>query len=169
MEGFPGTENMVNPIRLTDCATADLPALVELCRQQWEDGESDGLPQRVVEAVRENTPFDEFVREYAPRMRVAHLRGEVAGFLVRDGDEVLHIGVLPARWRQGVGRALMQDAEAQMQAAGYAEARVQVHETNARAIAFYVALGYTVTAGHLNDDWGAPVPMLVMCKPLPAP
>ena len=67
---------------------------------------------------------------------VAEVEGEVAGFVALDGDEVTWLYVDPARYRQGVGRALLRHAVA----AGARE--VSVLEGNSAALTLYVAEGF---------------------------
>jgi putative acetyltransferase len=57
------------------------------------------------------------------------------------GDEVLGLYVHPDWQRYGVGRALMQRAEARMASAGHRA--VRVHASNS-AVPFYEGLGYAV-------------------------
>ncbi|ABW13519.1 GCN5-related N-acetyltransferase [Parafrankia sp. EAN1pec] len=57
--------------------------------------------------------------------------GEIAGFYV-----------LPAIWRQGVGRQLMAAAVHALHAAGFTSAMLWVLEANTRAIRFYSQLGW---------------------------
>ena len=80
---------------------------------------------------------------------VADANGEVVGFASvgpnrddsREG-EVYAIYVLPDRWGTGVGRELMQSAEAELRAQGYDEAVLWVLEDNPRARRFYEAAGW---------------------------
>ncbi len=79
--------------------------------------------------------------------------GEVIGFVVtgpcRDEGlsgvgEVRSIYVDPARWRGGVGAALLADAVARLEGAGFSEAVLWVLTDNVRARRFYEANGWHV-------------------------
>lgn len=86
---------------------------------------------------------------------VADLDGAVVGFTTvgpyRNGQnsedldpaygEILAIYVEPARWRTGVGSALLARGCAELTARGFAEARLWVLDDNARARRFYERAG----------------------------
>lgn len=71
---------------------------------------------------------------------VAETDGEVAGFVALDDDEVTWLYVDPARYRQGIGRALLRHAVA---AAGE-RVEVTVLEGNPAALALYRGEGFVV-------------------------
>jgi ribosomal-protein-alanine acetyltransferase len=79
---------------------------------------------------------------------VAEAGGRVAGYVLvafRKGSRVAHlasIAVDPGQARAGVGRALVQAAEAQALARGVAGLRLEVRRDNPAAIALYRRLGY---------------------------
>ena len=76
------------------------------------------------------------------RVRVAHLRGRIAGFLLRDRTWLHALYVGPAQRGQGVGRALLAEAQAQA-----ARLELWVLATNLPARRFYRRAGF-VEAGH---------------------
>ncbi len=87
---------------------------------------------------------------------VAERAGRPLGFmwLVERGafarsDYVQLIGVRPGEWGRGVGRALMEFAEARSQAAGR-DLFLLVSDFNTDAQRFYQRLGYR-QVGHLDD------------------
>jgi GNAT superfamily N-acetyltransferase len=85
-------------------------------------------------------------------MLLAEKDGELLGFTTcgesRDPDatradgEVRTFFVAPDRWRQGVGRALMEAAFEDLRERGYADATVWSFDANARANTFYEAHGF---------------------------
>jgi ribosomal-protein-alanine N-acetyltransferase len=102
---------------------ADLPAVAAI---------QDAFP----EAAHWN-PADYLSRE----SYVAELDGAVRAFLVLlplggEEAEVLNIAVAPEFARRGAGRALLAQA-------GSRTLHLEVRASNARAIAFYAALGFT--------------------------
>jgi GNAT superfamily N-acetyltransferase len=72
---------------------------------------------------------------------VAEVDGNVAGFVALDDDEVTWLYVDPARYRQGIGRALLRHALA---AAG-PRVEVTVLDGNPAALALYLSEGFTIT------------------------
>ena len=86
------------------------------------------------------------------RVRVARRRGRVAGFLLRDRTRV-HALFVAVEWRgQGVGRALLAEAQARAEAGAL---DLWVLEDERRARAFYRQAGFTEAAraqGGGNDE-----------------
>jgi ribosomal protein S18 acetylase RimI-like enzyme len=71
---------------------------------------------------------------------VAEIGGRVEGFVGFQPDEVTWLYVSPARYRQGLGRALLRHALA---AAG-PEVRIEVLEGNDGALALYLSEGFVI-------------------------
>jgi len=90
------------------------------------------------------------------RVRVARVRarGRIAGFILRDGARVHALHVARAMRGQGVGRALLAEAQAR---AGALD--LWVLEENRRARAFYARAGFAEAARDRNgggNDEGLP-------------
>jgi ribosomal protein S18 acetylase RimI-like enzyme len=82
-------------------------------------------------------------------VRVARVRGRIAGFMVREGSRIHALYVCPRARGQGVGRALLTEAKA----AGALDLWVLV--ANAPARAFYRAEGFaeeSYARGGGNDE-----------------
>jgi GNAT superfamily N-acetyltransferase len=99
---------------------------------------------------------------------VAEVDGHVVGFYSigpsNEGDpgdvQMLYtIYLLPALERQGIGRALMTDAEDQMRARGARGGVLRVITANSGTRQFYERLGWTQEPGsvHMEDAWGQEV------------
>ena len=73
---------------------------------------------------------------------VAEDASRIVGFISYRDCEVLRLYVHPAHWGTGVGRALLENAEAALTAAGCVQARVWAYEQNRRAACFYSARGW---------------------------
>jgi GNAT superfamily N-acetyltransferase len=85
---------------------------------------------------------------------VAEQDGEIMGFVSmgasRDDDadgELFAIYVEPGRWGTGVGRALIDAAEARLRERGYRDVILWVLEDNSRARLFYEAAGWQADGG----------------------
>ena len=88
-----------------------------------------------------------------------------------DEAEVLTIATDPAHRRQGLARAALQEAEAQVQTAGATQVFLEVAEDNAAARALYARGGYTQVGrrpGYYVPQNGPPVAALVLRKSLSA-
>jgi GNAT superfamily N-acetyltransferase len=73
--------------------------------------------------------------------------------LTRPTARLHHVTVAPERWRQGIGRLLVQDAIAWARQAGYRSLILNTTIDQRGAVAFYLALGFR-EAGHTTfRDW----------------
>jgi ribosomal protein S18 acetylase RimI-like enzyme len=79
---------------------------------------------------------------------VAERAGEVVGTVMAgyEGHRgwINYLGVAPALQRGGLGRRLMDEAEARLRAAGCPKINLQVRPDNRVAIAFYERIGFAV-------------------------
>lgn len=79
---------------------------------------------------------------------VAESEGQIAGTVMAgyDGHRgwIYSVAVLPQHRRQGIGRRLLEAAEAVLRERGCLKLNLQVRATNAEVIAFYERLGYRV-------------------------
>ena len=116
---------------------------------------------------RDAPPWRESIAGSGRAAFVAELRGEPVGFVTVASGNESHSLLQPQRWArvnsvcvlekargQGVGRALMERAEAWGRFEGAEEIRLVVWAFNTRAVQLYEELGYAVRA-------------LAMGKPLP--
>lgn len=115
---------------------ADLPAVVAL----WEDC---GL------VVPWNVPGLDIERKRAfqPELLfVSEESGEITGSVMvgYEGHRgwINYLGVTPKLQRTGLGRELMEFAEARLRELGCPKINLQVRGTNAKALAFYERLGF---------------------------
>lgn len=135
---------------------ADAGALAETAIAAWRDGFRGIVPEEV-------DPRQAWRPErIAERLRggdgdgseilAAEVDGEIGGLVLlgphrdsgwtaREG-EVIALYVHPARWRQGVGRALVEAALETLARSGYRQAVVWTLAQSARNLAFYEALGF---------------------------
>lgn len=96
-----------------------------------------------------NDPAKDIRRKLAVQPEL-FLVGEIDGAIAAtamagyDGHRgwVNYLGVEPARQGQGLGRAMMAEAERLLRAAGCPKINLQVRGGNAEALAFYARIGY---------------------------
>jgi ribosomal-protein-alanine N-acetyltransferase len=88
-----------------------------------------------------------------PFLVAAH-GGAVIGYVIArhalDEAEILNLGVVPTRQRQGVGRALVQGMLAQLRQWGVATVFLEVRESNSAARRLYGALGFAQVGRRRN-------------------
>jgi ribosomal protein S18 acetylase RimI-like enzyme len=98
-------------------------------------------------------PWNDPARDIACKMQVnpelflvAVEAGRVVGTVMAgyDGHRgwINYLGVLPELRRRGVGRLLMDEAEARLRARGCPKINLQVRTSNLGVIAFYRAIGF---------------------------
>jgi transcriptional regulator len=125
-------------LRIRPYEAADEAAVVELWR-------ACGL----------TVPWNDPYRDIATKRRaqpelflVAILGGEVIGTVMvgYDGHRgwINYLGVAPEHQRQGIGRRLMERAEAELRRRGCPKINLQVRAANQGVIAFYERVGFTL-------------------------
>ncbi len=95
---------------------------------------------------------------------VAAASGEILGVATIKDDLIDLLWVAEDRRGEGIGRALVEQAQGRIRTGGHAQARLECFEANTNAIACYAHLGYRQI-----DRYQCPiaaVPKVVMAKPL---
>jgi ribosomal protein S18 acetylase RimI-like enzyme len=132
----------------------DANAIVEVALRAWEEGFRGIVPAEIDPArtwtrdgVRARLTEPDRETDHA----VAELDGQVMGYLVlgpsRDRDaprragEIWALYVHPEAWRRGLGRALVQHAQARFRACGFDVLTLWTLAESSSARAFYEACG----------------------------
>ncbi|MEW6223651.1 MAG: GNAT family N-acetyltransferase [Chloroflexota bacterium] len=116
-------------------------AVAEIWRDGWPDGHLGHVPDELV-AVRDEASFRTRAVDRIGDITVAIVAGEVAGFVMRGGDEVEQVYVAARHRGMGVADALMADAEGRIRDAGFGRAWLAVVAGNERARRFYERRGW---------------------------
>jgi ribosomal protein S18 acetylase RimI-like enzyme len=137
-------------VRLRHADAADIEAVLEVVRRAFR--------KYVPRIGREPMPMgvDYAVPIGRGHCRVAEIDGRIVGVLVlMPADGYLHVetvAVAPEAQGSGVGARLLQRADEEALAAGYAEVRLYTHEAMTENIAYYARRGYRET--HRTQDDG---------------
>jgi ribosomal protein S18 acetylase RimI-like enzyme len=126
----------------------------ELLVRPFEDGD-EGRAIEIWHACDLVVPWNDPNRDIELKLRVQpelFLVGELSGEIVAtamvgyDGHRgwVNYLGVDPAFRRRGVGRRMMQEAEARLRKLGCPKLNLHVRTSNKPVLAFYESLGFTV-------------------------
>lgn len=109
------------------------------------DPERPWRPERIAERL-------QGASKDGSELLAAELEGEICGLVLigphreagipRYEGEIIALYVHPARWRQGVGRALVEGSLERLARRGYGEAVVWTLADSARNLAFYESLGF---------------------------
>ncbi|HEY7793485.1 MAG TPA: GNAT family N-acetyltransferase [Gaiellaceae bacterium] len=119
----------------------DAAAVAEIWHAGWRDGHLGHVPDALAD-VRTDESFRVRAAERVADTTVAVVDGDVAGFVMVDGDEVEQVYVSARHRGTGVADGLLREAERQVAAAGHAEAWLAVVAGNVRARRFYEREGW---------------------------
>lgn len=121
----------------------------------WIDTYSDLLPPDMIASLSEERSTRIFQREGCKNMVVATVGGDVVAFCgygmwrgAKDEEppasegEIVGIYVLTQFQRNGIGKALLEQAERQLKQQGFSTVSLWVLEGNTKAQAFYKAMGF---------------------------
>jgi ribosomal-protein-alanine N-acetyltransferase len=108
------------------------------------------------ECVRTDTPF--LVADHART-----IIGYVIARQVLDEAEILNLGVIGARQRQGVGRSLVEAMLARLHRTGAGTVFLEVRDSNAVARRLYAALGFA-DVGRRQDYYRKPTEDAVILR-----
>lgn len=145
---------------------ADAAALRAILRDTFE---STWRPQITAAAAQaflaEDRPAN-FVAEHGLDFWVAEQDGAVAGLVYWADDFVHALHVRASHARLGLGARLMDKAEADITAAGFAAARLETDTFNTASQAFYAARGYHEAGRYPDEEWNSGLTTLLLVKPL---
>lgn len=107
----------------------------------WHEAHAAIVPQ-ALSALRTAQSFQDRAIEHLPQTCVARQGSEVLGFCMVKDAEVYQIYVSQTSRGNGSARALLEEAERRVQAAGYVTAWLACAVGNHRAAAFYEKCGW---------------------------
>ncbi len=144
----------------------DLPALRAVLYDTFESTWRPAITDAAAQAFIDEDRPAAYVGKRGLHFWVVETAGEVAGFVDWEGDFVNALHVRAAHARQGIGRILMDHAEAQIGRAGFAAARLETDTFNQRSQAFYAARGYREAGRYPDEEWSSGLTTLLLAKPL---
>jgi ribosomal protein S18 acetylase RimI-like enzyme len=127
-------------LTLREATQADVPRLTELVEAAYGHyvDRMGGPPRPLLD------DYAEVVRDF--RVTVAEDGGEVVGLIALGVDDegfvVNNVAVDPSRQGTGVGRALLEHAEAEARNAGFASIYLYTHERMRENLELYRRIGY---------------------------
>lgn len=129
---------------------ADAPAVARIWEAGWRDAHLGNVPDELVR-VRTAESFSTRAAQRVADTAVAEVDGQVAGFVMVDGDEVDQVYVDVAHRGTGVAGTLLAAAARLVAAAGHDRAWLAVVTGNARARRFYEREGWTDDGLFVHD------------------
>lgn len=156
-------------IQIRTATAADYQAFCALC-DDLDAQHREALPhlfQKPEGPVRERDYFEGLLADEQVGLFLAETGGNPVGFvhvIVRDTPPIPllvpqriavvdGIAVTPAFQQHGIGRRLMEAAQAWAQAQGATAMELSVYEFNAAAIAFYQELGYQTVSRRMRKGF----------------
>lgn len=107
-----------------------------------------------------------YVAERGLEFWVAEREGAVVGLVHWQNDFVHALHVLASHARHGVGARLMDRAEAEIAASGFAAAMLETDTFNQRSQAFYAARGYQEARRYPDTEWNSGLTTILLVKSL---
>jgi GNAT superfamily N-acetyltransferase len=149
-------------MHVRQATVADAAGIARVQERSWRAGYAHVFPPDAWERLHID-PERWRARLAEPRPQsatfVAVDDGEVSGFTAvgpsqdeEGAGELYAIYVDPRRWGSGLGRALLERAEAQLTATGFVEATLWVLDDNPRARRFYEAAGWYLDGATKNEE-----------------
>lgn len=142
-------------IKFRKAADEDVPKLIKLCKETVVQVYGQILPWEKLKPWVEGDMIAEMVNNQWQRMIVAERVGEIVGVTARLDDMVDFLWVHPAHHRKGIGSALLDLVEREINGSGYELARLECFSDNGRAIGFYQAKGYKPLCEEMDEEAGA--------------
>eukprot|EP00919_Chromeraceae_sp_WS-2016_P080342 GHVR01190030.1.p4 GENE.GHVR01190030.1~~GHVR01190030.1.p4 ORF type:complete len:150 (-),score=44.36 GHVR01190030.1:169-618(-) len=148
----------MSDITIRAARLADAASLKHLLDRSWRAHWAPHLDGPALARYQEEQPVAGYVDAYLGAFAVAERAGVVVGMYHLDGPWLLAIHVDSWAIGTGVGRALMDAAEA-----GGAR-QLEVRAFNRRAHAFYLARGWLDADEHQGSEMGMLVRTIVMAR-----
>lgn len=146
-------------VRVVNASAADCRAVAQIHVDAWRVAYAGIVPPDCLAALsveQREAMWRTAVERGTPRILVARVDQLVVGWLAygrcRDEGADQHVGEIwaiyaaPAAWSSGIGRALWEAAQLDLQEQGYRFVTLWVIRENARAMRFYQRAGFTIEA-----------------------
>lgn len=136
--------------------------LYDTFESTWRPNISEGA---ALAYVQENRPAT-YIGSRGLLFWVVQVGCEIVGFVDWDGDFINALHVRSAHARQGVGRRLMDHAEAEIAHAGLSSVRLETDTFNVRSQAFYAARGCREEGRYPDEEWASGLTTILLVKRL---
>jgi len=169
-------------MQLSPARISDVPVLARIHADSWRAAYRGLIPDSYLERFTYQRREESFRQSLAANAEETYLiqqNDQVVGLLTlgaaRDSDVDIHctgeiwgIYLSPSTWRKGIGKQVVQAAEAMLQARGCETIVLWVLEKNQQARRFYEAMGFNADGASKSIDWGVPLKAIRYRKVLPA-
>lgn len=149
-----GTGQSTHPtdrdVTVSDASRDDIARIVRVWMDGWHEAHAALVPPALLQ-LRTAESFGERALKKLPVTRVARCGRDIVGFSMTQGEELDQLYVAAEARGTGAARALIEDAETRMAAAGHETVWLACSIGNARAMRFYEKSGWT-NAGRRTVD-----------------
>jgi GNAT superfamily N-acetyltransferase len=166
----PPDRRKLGSVRLRRARVGDELAVAELHVRSWQVGYRGLLADDYLDGLRPADRADAYTFDVDDPLTIVAVTDRIRGFAtISPGvGELRALYVDPARWRQGLGRALVVEAERRLGERN-AVATLWILSGNVRARRFYEAGGWRPDGGERREPvWGATVDVVRYRKALAA-
>jgi ribosomal protein S18 acetylase RimI-like enzyme len=146
--------------------SADQSELVEILYDTFESTWRPSIEPAAAQAYREQCRPERYVAKRGLEFRVAVYDGALVGFVDWDRDFVNALHVRSGYARTGLGRALMNTAEAEISNAGFTAVRLETDTFNLASQAFYRGRGYEEAGRYPDLEWNSGLTTILFIKSL---
>jgi len=142
----------------------DVPKLIAFLKETIVEVYGQILSREILEPWVEGDRLSGDVNLLWPNMIVAEKAGEILAVAANLDDKVAFLWVHPAHQRNGIGSAMLDIVETELEKSGYKTAKLECFSDNGRAMEFYLAKGWKVLCEEMDEEAGAL--KMVMAKSL---
>ena len=146
--------------------SADAPDLEAILHDTFESTWAPNVTPAAAAAFRDDNRPAAYVARRGLDFWVAERDGVIVGFVDREDDFVNALHVRAMHARTGVGRRLMDKAEAEITRSGFGTARLETDTFNTTSQAFYRARGYVETDRYPDAEWNSGLTTILLVKAL---
>ncbi|RXJ74320.1 hypothetical protein CS022_04520 [Veronia nyctiphanis] len=131
-------------MKIVEATEKHLPALVDIAARGWLEVMVTVLSYEEVKKWIDSNAVNSVLESGLDCIRVCEINGDVAGFVMINGDRIREIYVEHSFHRQGVASSLVNFAEAEMKRLGFKSANVNVKRINFKSNSLFKKLNYVV-------------------------
>ncbi|NGN43959.1 GNAT family N-acetyltransferase [Mesorhizobium sp. CGMCC 1.15528] len=140
-------------INVRRARAGDTVALKEILRDTFENTWLPHITPASAERYVHSDIGGHYVDEHGQDFAVAEIDGKLAGLVHWQDDFIEALHVSTQYQGRGVGRNLLDHAEAMIRSAGFPQARLETDTFNEQAQAVYKARGYEEKGRYPDDEW----------------